>query len=140
MTEKIQITKYAAEALNVKKHELEKKLARFEKKQGDILDVQVTQSELKSVQDLLDQSEIIEFTEKQPPVVVIGTKIMLENLRTNDTREYTIMTRNTANPLKGIISNESPLAQKILGLKLGNTFKFRDVTAHEETYKIKSID
>lgn len=140
MNEMIQITKKAKITFEAKKHELEKSLAVIEKKQGDILSVQLKQKELAEIDEILGNSAVIEFSEKQPATVIIGTRVLLENLRTNDTREYIIMSRSTADPLNGVISNESPLAQKILNLKLGNTFKFRDLGGQEETYKVKEID
>lgn len=140
MNEKIKINQKAKHLLEAKKHELEKYLKGIEKKQGDIVSMQTSQKELNDISELLNNSEVIEFSEKQPAFVIIGARVLLENLRTNDTREYVIMTRTTADPLKGVISNESPLAQKILGLKLGNTFKFKDLGGMEETYKIKEID
>jgi transcription elongation factor GreA len=140
MNEKLKITKKAQETFEAKRHELEKYLSHIEKKQGDIITMQIKEKELREIKELLENSEVIEFSEKQPALVIIGTRILLENLRTNDTREYIIMTRSTADPLNGVISNESPLAQKILGLKLGNTFKFKDLGGQEETYKVKEID
>jgi transcription elongation GreA/GreB family factor len=139
MNEKIKIAPRAKDALEAKKHELEKYLSKIDKKEGDILSMQLKQKELRDVNEILTNSEVVIFSEKQPAIVLIGTRVLLENLRTNDTREYIIMTRTTADPLKGVISNESPLAQKILGLKLGNTFKFRDLGGQEETYKVKEI-
>jgi transcription elongation GreA/GreB family factor len=140
MKERIKITQKAHLALEAKKHQLEKYLASVDRKQGDVISAQLKEKELLEVKEILDESEIIQFSEKQPAVVVIGSRVLLENLRTNDVREYIIMTRATADPLKGVISNESPLAQKILGLKLGNTFKFKDLGGSEETFKVKSID
>jgi transcription elongation factor GreA len=140
MPERIKLTKKAFEELESLKKNLEKTLAGIKDKKGDILTMQNTERDIREVSEILDNAQVIEFSEKVAAQVIIGVKVMIENLRSGDTREYWIMTRTTANPLKGVISNESPLAQKIMGLKLGNTFKFRDVTNQEETYKIKSID
>ena len=140
MNEKIKITDKAKISFEAKKHELEKFLAAIEKKHGDILTMQIKQKELAEVNEILENSEVVIFSEKQPATVLMGTRVLLENLRTNDTREYIIMSRSTADPLNGVISNESPLAQKILNLKLGNTFKFRDLGGQEETYKVKEIN
>ncbi len=98
------------------------------------------QNELIEIENILDKSFVRSFDEKNPAQVQIGSVVKVESLSTGDKREYTILSRSTANPLKGIISNESPLAQKMLGLKLGNTFKYRNNYGSEESYKICSIE
>jgi transcription elongation factor GreA len=132
------ITKFAQRALTQKKHELEKSL--LESKDASSINISVWKSNLSEVNDFLDNSSLIEFNEETPVSVEIGTHIKVENLRTNDIREYTVMTRVTADPLNGTISNESPLAQRMLGLKLGNTFKFQDSVGQLDTFKVKSIE
>lgn len=98
------------------------------------------ENQLEEIDTILENSVVTEFSEKQPPVVQIGSRIVIENLANGVILEYTILSRATADPTKGIISNESPLAEKILGLKLGNTFKFKSVTGSEESYKITKIE
>ena len=140
MSVKTKITPSALKELESKKQELEKHLNSDKNHRSDILTLQAFDKELSEINQLLAASEVVEFSEKEPVMVMIGAQVSLENLRTGDVRDYVIMTRSTANPLKGVISNESPLAQKILGLKLGNTFKFRDLGGQEDTFKIKSIE
>lgn len=96
--------------------------------------------ELAEIESILSEGYIREFDEKNPAQVQIGSTVLLENLTTSDKREFTILSRSTAAPLKGIISNESPLAQKMLGLNLGNTFKFKNNYGQEETFKIRNIE
>jgi transcription elongation GreA/GreB family factor len=133
------ITKLAEKALKEKKAELEELLSRKPKKAEEIHFAQ-SKMQLEEVTITLDSCEVMEFSQDSPALVIIGSRVTLENLRNGDRREYVILTRSTADPLKGVISNESPLAQKMMGLKLGNTFKFKDLAGIEESYKIITIE
>ncbi len=138
---KIKITKLALDALKTKKKELEIAAKKEErKKNGDALKLAVFKNQLSEVLSILDEAVLTEFNEKEPASVILGTRVTLEDLANGDKREFIIMSRATANPLKGVISNESPIAQKMMGLKLGNTFKFREIGGLEESYKIKNIE
>lgn len=137
----IKITELAKKVLKEKKRELELSAKKEErKKSGDALALAVIKNQLSEVKSILDEAVIVDFGPKEPASVILGARVILEDLRTGDKREFTIMTRATANPLKGVISNESPIAQKMMGLKLGNTFKFREIGGQEESYKIKNIE
>lgn len=140
MEQKIKITKLADAELRAKQKEIAPKIKRLEKKGDDQLNLAALRSQLAEIEEILGNAEVIEFSEKEPAIVVLGARVTLENLDTADKREYTILTRSTANPLKGVLSNESPLGQKMMGLKLGNTFKFKEIGGKEESYKIKTIE
>lgn len=53
-------------------------------------------------------------------------------------KQYTIVGSNEANPLKGLISNESPLGQAFIGHKLGDKVKVV-LPSGQFTYKIVKI-
>jgi transcription elongation GreA/GreB family factor len=137
MNNNILITPYGHRALSSKKKELLKIAA---KKNTDPTLVASANHSLKEVEDILDNSVLTIFDENTPVSVIIGCKVLLENLKNGDKQEYTIMTRSTSNPLKGVISNESPIAQKMMGFKLGNTFKFKDISGVEDSFKIANIE
>jgi len=138
MNKTIPITPFGFRVLSEKK----KELAHFVKRSKNQRDysAMIHRKQLEEVEKLLKSSEVVEFDEKRPASVEIGSKIILEDLRTGDKREYTIMSRVAANPLKGVISNESPLAQKMMGFKLGNTFKIKNIDGSEVSYKILNIE
>lgn len=138
MNKTIPITPFGFRVLSEKK----KELSRFVKKSKSLKDCPalIYQKQLEEVEKLLESSEVVEFDEKRPASVEIGSKITLEDLKTGDKREYTIMSRVAANPLKGVISDESPLAQKMMGFKLGNTFKIKNIDGTEVSYKISNIE
>lgn len=142
MTEKtIPLTKFGFDVLSKRQKEL---LSVINKKRTKDIEsqrkVNAAKAELLEIEAILNESFLRPFDEKNPAQVQIGSTVSLENLVTSDKREYTILSRTTADPLKGIISNESPLAQKMLGLKLGNTFKFKNNYGQEESYKVHSIE
>ena len=70
--------------------------------------------------------------------VRIGSEVKLEK-DDKDEVKYTIVDSNEASPLKGLISNESPLGRAILGKKAGDIVKIETV-AGEKSYKILSIE
>lgn len=138
---KIPITSYGYRVLSKKQQELSfviknTKDSSIENQRA----VNLAKKELQEVENVLNNSFVRDFDDKNPPEVQIGCSVALENLDKGETREYKIMTRTTANPLKGVISNESPLAQKILGLKLGNTFKFCDNFGKICVFKVRHIE
>ncbi|MBW6432032.1 GreA/GreB family elongation factor, partial [Patescibacteria group bacterium] len=142
MTEKtIPITKFGFDVLSKRQKEL---ISVINKKRTKDIEsqrkVNAAKTELSEIEAILNESFVRPFDEKNPAQVQIGCTVNLENLSTGDKREYTILSRTTADPLKGIISNESPLAQKMIGLKLGNTFKFKNNYGQEESYKVYSIE
>ena len=138
MNKTIPITPYGFRVLSDKKKTLAKEL-KIAQKHKD-MKAAIIEHDLQELENLLAQSEIVEFNENKPASVEIGSKITLEDLKSGDKREYTIMARQAANPLKGIMSTESPLAQKMMGFKLGNTFKIKNIDGTEISYKIKNIE
>lgn len=130
------ITPYGHRVLEAKRKELEKCL----KKKSNDLEASISRNKLAEIAAILSAAQVVEFDEKNPASVQIGAKVTLENLANGDRREYTVLSRSTADPLKGVISNEAPLAQKMMGFKLGNTFKFKDIAGIEESFKIVNIE
>lgn len=141
MNKTIPITQFGYQVLKNKQQELHKILKKPGRKPQSVAQIMKSyQEQLDEIDSILENSVVTEFSEKQPPTVQIGARITIENLANGATMEYTILSRATADPTRGVISNESPLAQKILGLKLGNTFKFKSATGAEESYKISKIE
>jgi transcription elongation factor GreA len=68
--------------------------------------------------------------------VQIGSTVVLKNGKIE--KRYTIVGANEADPLAGRISNETPLAQALLGKKVGDTVECR-VPAGQVQYTIKEV-
>lgn len=64
--------------------------------------------------------EIIDNKKKGKKNVQIGNTVKLEFMDTKEVEEYHIVGSTEADPLNGKLSNETPLAQAIIGSKTGD--------------------
>jgi len=69
--------------------------------------------------------------------VSIGNNVKIEYVEDNDTEVYSIVGSKEADPFNNKISNESPIAQAILGLKVGDTAK---VSSPNGEYQVKILE
>ena len=67
---------------------------------------------------MLERAVVIEKVNTD--VVSIGTKVTIEYVDDEDQEEYSIVGSQEADPFSNKISNESPIAKAILGLKVGD--------------------
>ena len=100
-------------------------------------EIYLTASGLKEIQDELDELKNV----KRPEVITalkearalgdlsenvdtdkvsIGTTVTIEYVGDNDTEAYSIVGSKEADPFNNKISNESPIAQAIMGKKTGD--------------------
>lgn len=77
------------------------------------------ESRIKELEFLIENSKVINDVDKNR--VNVGTKVRIEYLEDNDSDTYEIVGRTEADPFSNKISNESPIAQAIIGLKVGDT-------------------
>lgn len=94
-----------------------------------------TEGKILELEYLLKHAEIIGKTSSE--IVSVGSTMTLKSEK-GKTVTYTIVGSNEANPLKGLISNESPLAKAFLGKKKGEAVKV-SVPAGTIEYTIESI-
>ena len=78
----------------------------------------VVESRIKELEVMLERAVVI--TKVDTDVVSIGTKVTLEYVDDDDTEEYSIVGSQEADPFANKISNESPIAKAIMGLKVGS--------------------
>ena len=88
------------------------------------------------LEEVIRQAQIIE-KEEGCDEVAVGCKVKLK--KGSEEIEYTIVGSQEAKPLEGLISNQSPLGQILLGKKVGETVK-NQTRAGEVKYKILSIE
>lgn len=74
--------------------------------------------------DDIDAAQIVEHVE-DVTTVRVGHQVVVQLDDEEDPETYTILGPLFANPLKGIISTESPLGQALLGKPVGSRFSFR---------------
>ncbi|WZL80794.1 transcription elongation factor GreA [Vallitaleaceae bacterium 9-2] len=92
------------------------------------------------LEKILKNAEVIDEDEVDLSMVSIGCKVRLYDLEFEEELDYAIVGSTEADPLKGKISNESPVGAKLLGakegdiveidLKTGGTVKFKVLEIH----------
>ena len=78
----------------------------------------IVESRIKDLEAMVERAVVI--TKVDTDVVSIGTKVTLEYVDEDDTEEYSIVGSQEADPFANKISNESPIAKAIMGLKVGS--------------------
>ena len=78
----------------------------------------IVESRIKDSEAMVERAVVI--TKVDTDVVSIGTKVTLEYVDDEDTEEYSIVGSQEADPFSNKISNESPIAKAIMGLKVGS--------------------
>lgn len=86
------------------------------------------------LEDFLKTAVVIE--KKSGDLVRIGSSIKVEG--NGKVKNYQIVGSNEADPLKGMISNESPLGRAFLGHKLGDDV-IVETPAGKVSYKITAV-
>ena len=92
------------------------------------------ESRIYELEDGIHRAVVIEA--KDSDAVSIGCRVKIES----DGKEkvLTIVGSTEADPMKGLISNESPLGQALLGKKVGETAELK-VPAGRKAYVVKEI-
>jgi len=86
------------------------------------------------IETLLKQVTVIKEFKKKTDIVEVGSTIKIKSDK--ETKEYSIVGSNEADPGKGRISNESPIGQAFLGKKVGDII---DIKIPHGTKKFKII-
>lgn len=77
----------------------------------------IVESRIKELEAMIERAVVI--TKVNTDVVSLGTKVTLEYVEDNEQEEYSIVGSKEADPFTNKISNESPIAKAIMGLKVG---------------------
>ena len=94
-----------------------------------------TEARIKELEKMLENVEII--SDVKTDSVALGTKVKLEYVGDDETDEYSIVGSKEADPFSNKISNESPIAQAILGHKAGDIV---NVTSPNGEYQVKVVE
>ncbi len=79
----------------------------------------IVEARIKELEVMIENAKII--SEVKTDKVSIGNKVTIQYEDEEDTEDYTIVGSKEADPFSNKISNESPIAQAILGKKKGAT-------------------
>lgn len=78
------------------------------------------EARIKEIEDILANAKIIDGNSKGGKVVSLGSTVEIKDLSDNSVATYTIVGTVEANPIKGLISNVSPLGHAIVGKRVGD--------------------
>ena len=73
------------------------------------------------IEQMLKYAQVIDADSVDPDEVSISKTVTFTEVGTDDSETYTIVGSDESDPLNGKISNDSPIAQAILGKKKGDT-------------------
>ena len=77
------------------------------------------EARISEIENMLKNIEIIDEEGIATDVVSIGTKVSVKDLDDGEVMEYLIVGSTEADPMKGKISDESPVGTALLGHKIG---------------------
>ena len=95
----------------------------------------VVESRIVELEQMVENAVIIENIKTD--CVGIGTKVKIEYVEDDETEEYSIVGSKEADPFENKISNESPIAQAIMGLKVGD---IASVSSPNGKYNVKILE
>ncbi len=78
---------------------------------------------ISKIKELIASARIIDDSKLNTDVVQLLNKVTIKNVKTGMTVKYTIVTENEANLREGKISSTTPIAQGLMGHKVGDTVK-----------------
>ncbi len=90
------------------------------------------------IDQMLRSARVIDGATTPGDVVAAGATVRLRDLATGSELRYTIVGSPEADPLRDLISNESPVGRALIGRRKGETVVIR-VPAGELRYKILEI-
>ncbi len=83
------------------------------------------EGEIIQLENLLRRAKIIDKSEVQTTEVGLGSVVELKDANGNDKWEFTLVGSNEADPVRGKLSNESPVGVVIMGKKKGETIEVK---------------
>lgn len=92
------------------------------------------EARIRELEYMVEKAIIISEVNKD--VVSIGTKVTIEYVEDKEQEEYMVVGSKEADPFSNKISNESPIAQAIMGSKVGSVVS---VESPNGTYDVKIV-
>ena len=75
---------------------------------------------ISTIENMLQNAQIIDSSNSKEGEVTLGRSVIFKELPDGIEEEYTIVGKAEAEPFSGKISNESPIAQALLGKTVGD--------------------
>lgn len=92
-----------------------------------------------SLSELLSRARIVQANEVDASTIGFGTQFRVQNLKTNQEENYTILGRWEANPERHILSMQAPLAQQFSGRRAGETMTIIHPGGGSTPYQILEV-
>ncbi len=96
------------------------------------------EARIKDIENILADAKVIGSSSKGSKVVSLGSVVSIKDLSDNTEATYTIVGTVEADPIKGLISNVSPLGYALVGKRVGDECVVR--VAQEYKVLILKID
>lgn len=78
------------------------------------------ESRIAQLEKMIRNAVIIENDDQNPNMVSLGKSVTFQELPDGDKETYTIVGSAEADPFEGKISNDSPMAQSLIGQEVGS--------------------
>ncbi|OFX15070.1 MAG: transcription elongation factor GreA [Armatimonadetes bacterium RBG_16_58_9] len=98
----------------------------------------MVEGRIDELRQILALARVIETDEVLTDRVGVGSVVMVRDVETGDEWEWTIVGTVEADPAEDRISNESPVGDALMGLKVGDTAEV-DIPAGVAKYQIVAI-
>lgn len=85
------------------------------------------EKKIETLSNIISDVKIFEKNMCRENTVSFGATVTFENCNNNLEKKYTIVSIYESDVNKGLISNQSPFAQSMMGLHIGDIFDFNDV-------------
>jgi len=95
----------------------------------------IVESKIAELERMIENAVIIK--DVKTDVVSLGTNVKIEYVDDKETEVYSIVGSKEADPFSNKISNESPIAQAIMGKKVGDVV---DVISPNGQYSVKILE
>lgn len=94
------------------------------------------EEQIQKIKHILENSIIIDSSAIDVNIVSIGCTVTIYDYQDDKEYSFTIVGSEGSDPKNFKISNESPLAKSIIGLKTGDVVEVKGI---EKTYKVKIL-
>jgi transcription elongation factor GreA len=84
------------------------------------------ETRIRDLQDRISSSEIIDISNRPTPDrVVFGVHVTIQDLDTDETKNYQLLGQDEADIANGIISVDSPVGKALIGREVGDVVEVR---------------
>ena len=99
----------------------------------------LVENRITELEQMIKNAVVIDESELSVDSVSVGTHVTIQMTGEDETEEYDIVGRTEADPLKGKISDESPVGHALMGKAVGATAEVLLPSGHTVIYKVLSI-